>query len=133
MSDRVLRVVVGTLALLGALLAGYLTYSRFTHTTISCTSGGCETVQSSQYAELAGVPVALLGLAAYLFVLGTAFLRGESGRLAGATVAGAASLFAAYLVYVQIAVLDAVCDWCLASDVVLALLALACVQRLRAA
>lgn len=131
MSDRALRGVVATLALLGAVVAGYLTYSRFTHATITCTSGGCETVQSSRYAELAGVPVSLLGLAAYLLVLGTAFLAGEAGRLAGATVAVAASLFAGYLVYVQMEILHAVCDWCIASDVLIALLALACVERLR--
>ena len=131
MPDRALRGVVGTLALLGASLAGYLTYSRFTHSTITCTSGGCETVQSSSYAELAGVPVSLLGLAAYLFILGTAFFVSDLGRAAGATVAVAAAFFAAYLVYVQVAVIDAVCDWCVASDVLIALLALACVQRLR--
>jgi uncharacterized membrane protein len=132
MPDRALRGIVGTLALLGASVAGYLTYSRFTHSTITCTSGGCETVQSSSYAELAGVPVALLGFAAYLFVLGTAFLVSDLGRAAGATVAVAAAVFAGYLVYVQVAVIDAVCDWCVASDVLIALLALACVQRLRA-
>jgi uncharacterized membrane protein len=132
MPDRALRGAVGTLALLGAAVAGYLTYSRFTHTTITCTSGGCETVQSSSYAELAGVPVSLLGLGAYLFILGTAFLVSDLGRAAGAAVALGAALFAGYLVYVQVALIDAVCDWCVASDVLVALLALACVQRLRA-
>jgi uncharacterized membrane protein len=131
MPDRALRLVVGTLALLGASLAGYLTYTRFTHAAITCTSGGCEAVQTSSYAELAGVPVSMLGLAAYLFILGTAFFVSDLGRTTGATVAVAAALFAAYLVYVQVAVIDALCDWCIASDALIALLALACVQRLR--
>ena len=122
---------MAALALLGAAVAGYLTYSRFAHATITCTSGGCETVQSSRYAELAGIPVSLLGLVAYLVVFATAFFASDIGRAAGATLAVASALFASYLVYVQIAILGAVCDWCLASDVVIALLTFACVERLR--
>jgi len=74
----------------------------------------------------------VLGLAAYLFILGTAFVVSDLGRASGAAVALAAALFAGYFVYVQVAVIDAIWDWCVASDVLIALLALACVQRLRA-
>ena len=121
MNDRTLRTAVGILAAAGAAIAGYLTYARFSHTPVACATGGCEIVQSSDYAELAGIPVALLGLTAYLFLLGTAFSSSEAARAAGAAVAVAGAAFSAYLVYVQIAVIDAICQWCIASDVVMAL------------
>ncbi len=133
MSDRTLRAVIGVLATAGAGIAGYLTYARYTDATIACVTGGCEKVQSSDYSEIAGIPVAVLGLAAYLFLLGTAFSVSELARAAGAAVAVAGALFAAYLIYVQVVVIDAICQWCVASDCLTALLAVACVLRLRPA
>jgi uncharacterized membrane protein len=129
MNDQALRAAVGILATAGAAIAGYLTYARFTDTALACATGGCEIVQRSDYAELAGIPVALLGLAAYVFLLGTAFSRSELARAAAAAVAVGGAAFSAYLVYIQIAVIDAICQWCVASDVVMALLACACVAR----
>lgn len=131
MSERRLQVAVGALATAGIAIASYLTYTRYTHATIACATGGCETVQSSDYSVLLGVPVALLGLAAYLFVLGTAFLRGELARMAGAVTAVAGMLFGVYLLFAQLIAIDAICQWCLASDVLLDLLAVACLLRLR--
>jgi uncharacterized membrane protein len=75
MSERRLRVVVGVLAAAGVAVAAYLTYARYTDTAIACATGGCETVQSSRYAEVAGVPVALLGLGAYIAILRFLHLR----------------------------------------------------------
>jgi uncharacterized membrane protein len=131
MSDRRLRLAVGSLAVLGAAIASYLVYTRYAHATIICATGGCETVQGSRYAELAGIPVALIGLASYVFVLGTAFFRGELARMAGAVTALAGVLFGVYLLVVQLVVIDALCQWCLASDLVLDALAVACLLRLR--
>jgi uncharacterized membrane protein len=130
-TDRRLRVAVGVLSAAGAAVAGYLAYARFTDTALVCATGGCETVQRSDYAVIAGVPVAVLGLGAYLVLLATALSTSEAARLVGAVVAVSGALFAAYLLYAQIAVIDAVCQWCLASDVLIALLAVACVLRLR--
>jgi uncharacterized membrane protein len=130
MNDRRLSVAVGAIAAIGVGITAYLTYTRFAHQAIVCTTGGCETVQSSKYAELAGIPVALLGLAAYAFVLGTAFFRGELARAAGAVTAVAGMLFGVYLLVVQLAVIGALCQWCLASDLVLDALAVACILRL---
>ena len=131
MTDRATRRLVAALAILGLAVAGYITYAHFADVSITCTSGGCEAVQASRYSELAGIPVSVLGIAAYAFILGTAFFTSELARAAGAAVAVASALFAGYLVYVQMAIIDAVCDWCLASDVLIAVIALACVERLR--
>ncbi len=132
MSERGLRGATGALALGGMGIAAYLTYTRYADAAIACTTGGCETVQSSEYAELAGIPVAVLGLAGYAAILATAFVAGELGALAAAALVLGGFAFCVYLVFVQWAVIEAFCVWCLASDVVMALLVLASLLRLRA-
>ena len=133
MSDRALRIAVAALALVGAGIAAYLTYAKYADATIACATGGCETVQSSEYAEVLELPVPVLGLLGYLAILATAFPAGETARLAGAVLALGGLLFSGYLVVVQIVAVGAFCQWCLASDLVMLLLAAATVARLRAA
>jgi uncharacterized membrane protein len=130
-NERRLRFAVAGLAAVGAAVAGYLTYARYTDTTLVCATGGCETVQRSEYALLAGIPVAVLGFVTYLVLLATAFTRAEISRTAGAVLAISGALFASYLLYAQVFLIDAVCQWCLASDIVITLLAAACALRLR--
>lgn len=132
MSERALRAAVAVLALAGTAVAGYLTWVRYSGATIACTTGGCETVQSSSYSEIVGVPVALLGLLGYLAIAASTLRETELFRIAGAAVALAAAGFGAYLLVVQIAVIGAVCDWCLTSDAIAAALAVVTVLRLRA-
>jgi uncharacterized membrane protein len=128
-----LRAAIGLLALAGAGLASYLLYVRYSGTTLACTTGGCETVQSSSYSKLLGVPVALLGLVGYLAIFASSLSRQESARAAGFSVALAGIGFAGYLLYVQLAVIDAICEWCVASDVVMTALAALTLWRLRSA
>lgn len=132
MSERSLRIAVAALALVGAGIAGYLTYTRYAHVTIACTTGGCETVQSSDYAEIVGIPVAVLGLAGYLGIFATTLFPGELARVAGAGLALGGLAFSVYLIFVQVFAIGAFCQWCLASDVVMALLAAVTLARLRA-
>jgi uncharacterized membrane protein len=130
-SDRRLRLAVGTLALIGAAVAAYLTYARYADASITCTSGGCETVQDSEYAVLAGIPVAVLGLGGYALIFATALSARETARLAGAVLAVAALAFSLFLLYLQLGPIGAVCDWCLANDAVAALLVPVATLRLR--
>jgi uncharacterized membrane protein len=132
MSARALRAAVAGLALAGMAVAGYLTWVRYSGATIACTTGGCETVQNSSYSEIFGVPVALLGLLGYIAIAASALRETELFRVAGAAVALAAAGFGAYLLVIQIAVIGAVCDWCLTSDAIAAALAVVTVLRLRA-
>jgi uncharacterized membrane protein len=126
-----LRFASAVLCTIGAAIAGYLVYVHETGSSPLCVSGGCETVQSSSYAEVAGIPVATLGLLGFLAVLAAALARGEWARLAHATPALAAFLFSAYLVYVQLAVIGAVCQWCVAADVLTSVIAALALLRLR--
>ena len=104
---------------------------RWTGGALVCATGGCETVQSSAYAETFGVPVAALGLLAFAGLFTAAALRGGWARLAHATLALAAVVFSAYLLWVQVEVVGAICQWCLASDAVTTAIAAFALLRLR--
>lgn len=131
MSDRALRAGVALVALAGTAVAGYLTYVHYRPDALICTSsGGCETVQESSYAELVGIPVALLGLLAYLAVLALVLWDTEAARTAVAAIALGGAAFAVYLVALQAFVIDAWCVWCLVNDLLLVpLLAILAVWR----
>jgi uncharacterized membrane protein len=92
--------------------------------------GGCETVQSSRYAEILGVPVAALGLGEYAGLLLSALLRGEGGALLGLFVTLASVLFSAYLTYLELFVIYAICQWCVASAALMTAAFILCVIRI---
>ena len=133
MTERRLGAGSAVLALAGAAITGYLLSVRGTGATLACATGGCETVQSSRYSEIFGVPVAAFGLAAYAALFATALAAGERARLAHAVIALGAFGFSTYLLYVQGAVIGAFCDWCLAADVLVTCIAALALVRLRAA
>jgi uncharacterized membrane protein len=125
MSDDRRRIAVAVLALAGLGVAGYLTYVHYADLDPICAggSGGCERVQSSDYAELAGVPVALLGVIGYAGILASLWLPGDLGRFAGVLLALGGFGFSAWLTYVELFEIDAICQWCLVSAVIMAALA----------
>ena len=125
-----LRRAIAATALAGIAVATYLTVVHYTHTSPICTSGGCEKVQHSSYAKLGGVPVALLGLLAYVAILATALVRGVGAALTGAVLALSGAAFSGYLLWAQLARIHAICQWCLANDAIVALVAVLCVARL---
>lgn len=108
-----LRVAAVLLALAGAGIAAYLSYSRVTDTSLICPSSGCATVQRSSYAMLVGVPVAYLGVAGYLAIAASA---AAGRRLLTAALVFVAAGFGTYLLVAQLAIVHAVCVWCLGSD-----------------
>lgn len=131
MSDRRLRAAMIVLAVAGAGVAAYLTWVHYADVSPICaTGGGCETVQKSSYSELAGIPVALLGLGGYLAILAMLFLPGEASRLWTAALALVGAGFSAYLTYLELFVIDAICQWCVASAVIMTVIAGLSVTRL---
>jgi uncharacterized membrane protein len=114
---RTLRVVLGVLAAAGFLISAYLTWVHYAQVAPVCVggSGGCETVQSSRYATILGVPVAVLGLVGYSGLLFSAVLRAEGGVYLGFLIALVGTLFSFYLTYLEVFVIHALCQWCLAS------------------
>jgi uncharacterized membrane protein len=134
-TGRLLTVAAAALAVIGAAIAGYLTWVHYAELEPFCVGGGaaCERVQSSRYADLADVPVAVLGLVGYLAILGALALPGATGRSAAAFAALAGAGFSFYLTYVEVAVIEAICQWCVASAVVMTMLAVVTVARMVAA
>jgi len=136
---RLLLVASALLAIGGIGIAAYLTVVHFADQPIVCSGiGDCEKVNSSSYAKLAGIPVAVLGLLSYvtmlLLALG-ALVRRDAMLVAAAWGVALASFgFSMYLTYVEVEVLDAICIWCVSSaTVVTAMLAAlsACVWIVR--
>jgi uncharacterized membrane protein len=105
----------------GLILSGYLTLVHYEESALVCTAGGgCETVQQSRYAELASVPVALLGLVYYATLVVLAVWDSPTARTACAALGIAGLVFAGYLLAVQLFVLDATCVWCVVNDLLIA-------------
>ncbi|MCS6936519.1 MAG: vitamin K epoxide reductase family protein [Candidatus Bipolaricaulota bacterium] len=132
--------VILCLALAGVGVSGYLTYSKLTNTELLCLGEGnpCEVVQTSIYAYIGPIPVALLGLGGYLlFVLVTALQLKASGErrktLAGLNfgLALGAFLYSLYLSYLQRFVIGAFCLWCVVSALIVTLIFVLSVWELR--
>ncbi|MGZ5326533.1 MAG: vitamin K epoxide reductase family protein [Solirubrobacterales bacterium] len=124
-SERTLRIAAAAASLVGIGIAGYLSLTEAGGELPKCVvggGGGCETVAQSKYAELAGIEVAYLGLAGYVALLAAALIRGDLGRFGGALVATVGFGFSAYLTYLELFVIDAICQWCVVSAVTMTVL-----------
>jgi uncharacterized membrane protein len=113
--------VLLALAVLGVLISAYLTWTHYAGLTPICTGSGegCQTVQSSRYASVLGIPVALLGLIAYGGLILSAVLWRETGIYLGFLISLVGTLFSGYLTYLEIFVIGALCQWCLASATIM--------------
>jgi uncharacterized membrane protein len=121
LNDTPVRLVAGLTAAAGVAIAGYLTWAHYTDATVVCVSGGgCETVQESDYSEIAGVPVALLGLISYSIILGLIVWDSPTATLGAAALAFIGLFFGGYLLILQMFVIEAFCVWCVINDVVIA-------------
>ncbi len=130
MSGQLLRGTSTTLTLGGVGIAGYLTYVHYAGLHPVCgISHGCETVQTSSYAYLAGIPVALLGLLTYLLILITLRRQGDNALFTGYVLTLIGFGFSLYLTYREVFTIHAICSWCVSSAIVFMLLAV--VQTIR--
>ncbi len=118
---------IALLSLAGLFIAIYMyLYKIGKIGSLVCGTGGCETVQLSPQARFLGVEVALIGVVGYAAVLLLALLA-LSPRFAGlawpsqllALMAGGAVLFTAYLTYLELFVIHAICRWCVGSAVII--------------
>jgi len=126
-SSRFVAVLVGVLSLAGAGVAGYLTYVHWFDKSIVCAGfDSCAEVAQSDYAWMLGVPVAFLGLLGYVALAAVAAFWLRVGdrfdvwpllAIWGMSVAGVA--YSAYLTYVELHVIDAVCLWCMTSAAIM--------------
>jgi uncharacterized membrane protein len=122
MSQAKLRLVLIVLTAIGVCLAGYLTYLHYSGTTPPCSIKGnpCSQVQKSRYSELAGVPVALIGLLGYVAILGSLLIReDERSRFATAAMTLGGFGFSLYLTYREVFTLHKICEWCVGSAILM--------------
>jgi uncharacterized membrane protein len=134
------RRIMIALAALGLIVSGYLLFSHYSEANVLCVEGGgCDQVRQSAYSEALGIPVALLGVLGYLLILGTLILEGTGHDGAaitpllafGLTLVG--TLYSAYLTYLELFVIFAICPYCAASAVIMvALFGLATYRLLQA-
>ena len=118
-------------ALAGLGIATYLTIVHYSGGDPVCAvAHGCATVQQSDYAALAGVPVALLGVLGYLAILAALVVDGEAGRSAAAFLSLGGLAVSGWLTYVEVGILDAICIWCVGSAICMALLSALTVARM---
>jgi uncharacterized membrane protein len=119
-----MRAAIAAVALVGLGIAGYLTIVHYSGGAPVCAiAHGCETVQKSSYATLAGIPVAVLGALAYVGILVSLVRDDETARMARAFAALLGLGFSAWLTYVEVGLLHAICIWCVGSAICMALLA----------
>lgn len=112
----------------GLSVAGYLAYVEVSESEAVCGAvGNCNLVQQSDYASLFGVlPIGVLGVAGYVFILGLWFLRPyisqERGDALMLLVLLFGVVFSVYLTLVELFIIGAVCAWCLTSAMLMLLL-----------
>jgi uncharacterized membrane protein len=130
-SERSLRIAIAVLALIGIGVATYIAVVEGGGGTPKCVigGGGCETVAQSRYAHLAGINVAVIGIVGYVLILASAAVPGEPGRFGGFVTAMIGFGFSLYLTYLELFVIDAICQWCVASAVVMTLLLVSTATR----
>ena len=130
-----LRVASIAVGVIGLAIATYLTVVHYAGGSPVCAiAHGCATVQKSDYATFAGIPVAVLGVVGYLGILGSLLRDDETARTVTAFLSIAGLGFSAWLTYVEVGELNAICIWCVGSAICMALLTgLSIVRLLRAA
>jgi len=125
------------LVVLGLLVSIYMTIYKITNDDKMCLgSGDCSTVNSSIYAEVNGIPVAVFGIVGYLAILAVLVFEKRNrffevnGTLMIFGMALTGFLFTLWLVYVEIALIDALCPFCVTSQVSMTLIFIMAVIRL---
>lgn len=116
---RKLPLAAALVALVGVADAAYLTVHHYTNEPVPCSLvAGCETVLTSQYAEVAGIPLAAFGAIAYFIAFSLALLAAYGNRSMWTLFGVQASVmaaFAVWLIYLQGFVIGAFCQFCLLS------------------
>lgn len=125
------------LVIVGLLVSIYMTIYKVTSNDSMCLgSGDCSTVNASIYSEVNGIPVAVVGVFGYLAILGVLLFENrnsffkQNGTLMIFGMALTGFIFTVWLIYVEIALLKALCPFCVTSQVAMTLIFIMAVIRL---
>lgn len=136
-SDNRLQIGMFGLSIIGLIDSVYLLWIKISGATAICSGfGDCDSVNNSQYSEFFGIPIALLGGFFYLTIMALLVLEwyrvipSEWVRILTFGLTVIAVLYSIYLTYLEIAVLEAICPFCVVSAVVAILLLIASLIRI---
>ncbi|MGN6257735.1 MAG: vitamin K epoxide reductase family protein [Solirubrobacterales bacterium] len=131
-SEWTLRRLIAFAAALGIGVAAYITIADSGGGAPTCLSGGSgrQTIADSSYSHLAGVNVAVFGIVGYVLLLASSFFANDEARFGGFLVALGGFGFSVYLTYVELFKIEAICEWCVASAVLMTILFLLNATRL---
>ena len=131
--------MLGMLALIGAFVSTYLTLYKLGYIgTLKCAVGSCETVNTSRWATFLGLPVAAWGLGFYVVALVLSFLSTQEKNMdarafsvAWVVLTAWGVLFSAWLTYLELFVINAICIWCVTSACIVLVMFFVSVADLR--
>jgi len=122
--EGTLQRAIAFVAALGIGVATYITIADSGGGAPTCLAGGggCQTVADSSYSHIAGVNIAVFGILGYVLLLASSFSRSDAARFGGFAVALGGFGFSVYLTYLELFKIDAICQWCVASAVLMTIL-----------
>lgn len=119
-----LTIVSLLLTVVGFGLSAYLTYVHYNIDALVCSTGGCETVRTSEYSEMFGIPIALLGMGMFAILCIATIIREVLPGVRDIVGTGVvailltAVIYWGYLTWLELNVIHAVCQWCVATSIV---------------
>ena len=117
------RILIASLvlAIAGTAVGAYLIRVHYDIDALVCGTGDCEVVQTSEYATVMDIPIAIFGTAMYLTVLALTLLRMRAPRIllpastAALAITAAGTLYSGWLTWIEIYEIEAICQWCVIS------------------
>lgn len=132
--EKTLRYTSVALCLLGLAVAGYVAVKVSSGGIPQCVGvgggGGCETVEKSKYSELVGIHISFFGLLGYVLIMGLSLWRDDRARVGAFVFALFGFGFSMYLTYLELWTIKAICQWCIASALLMTLLFITCTTRM---
>jgi len=131
-SEGNLQRAIAFVAALGIGVATYIAIAESGGGSPVCLAGstGCKTVAESSYSHVAGVNIAVFGIVGYALLLACAFFASDLARFGGFLVALGGFGYSVFLTYIEIFKIEAICQWCVASAILMTILFLLCATRL---
>ena len=124
-------------AILGVMDAVYLLVYKLTGNKLMCLgNGGCHDVNFSSYSQIGGIPVSVYGIVAFLVIIGILLLElnsktaRENGPLVVFGISLAGVVFEAYMTWIEVKIIHALCPFCVATMVIISLIFILAAIRL---
>lgn len=131
-SEGNLQRAIAFVAALGVGVAAYIAIAESGGGSPVCLAGGsgCKTVAESSYSHVAGVNIAVFGIVGYVLLLASAFFTNDAARFGGFLLALGGFGYSIYLTYIELFKIEAVCQWCVGSALLMTILFLLSATRL---